>query len=446
MIVLVIAACVAVYVQISAIAVSREKAVLHGIAEVYRGIIAEDPSEPFERPGIDQHVAIIAPDGAVRMNTLPRSLHDRLDEIAAPGPALRELTYGGETYFVYVEPIETSSGDWTVLVTRDSDIATGIVSRVVVLLWILVLGSAVLFAVGAWAIATAALRPVERLRLSAERLAAQPRDVALLPLGRAGDEIDSLARTLNGLIERMRASGAREQQMIADASHELRNPLTVLRAQLELVDGTDPDADRTLLDDARATLNRLIRVAQSMLELSRIEAGGPGEETTLRDLVDELTERIDQVRWRSAEPSSGVRGDVELSIGPFAKDATARLSVADFARVVDNLLDNALHAAHGPARIRVTFRIQDGEAQLLVSDDGPGFDARIAERAFERFVRGDGAAHPGGGLGLAIVARIAERAGGSAAIVPSTASGAEVLVRVPIARAPDPGSANTHQR
>jgi hypothetical protein len=73
-VVVVIAACLAVYTQISAIAVAREKAVLHGIAEVYRGIILEDPSEPFEKPGVDQHVAIIAPDGIAKMNTLPHAL------------------------------------------------------------------------------------------------------------------------------------------------------------------------------------------------------------------------------------------------------------------------------------------------------------------------------------------------------------------------------------
>lgn len=450
---LVLAACIAVYAQISSIAVSREKAVLHNIAEVYRGIIVEDPSEPFEKPGIDQHVAIIAPDGTEKMNTLPKALRTRIDELTVPGPTLREVHHG-ETYYVYVDAVETPQGTWTVLVTRDSDIAAGIVSGVVALLWVLVIGSAVIFAAGAWVIATAALRPVERLRRSAERLALRRSEKELLPVGSAGDEIDSLARTLNQLIEDVRAASAREQQMVADASHELRNPLAVLRAQLELVDGADPDADRTLLAESRATLNRLIRLAQSMLELSRIEAGAASGDSTLRELAEEITERVDDVRWRLAEPASDLRGSVDLDLDLSAPEARARLDRADAARVVDNLIDNALRASKGdPVHVAVTLRQNAADIELIVADDGPGFDPSVADRAFERFTRSDSSAYAGGGLGLAIVARVAELAGGSASISSDRIAGAEVGIRIPlISDSPDGSgdgrrrSPNTHQR
>src|SRR5690606_10699675 len=142
---------------------------------------------------------------------------------------------------------------------------------------------------------------------------------------------DSLARTLNQLIEDVRAAGAREQQMVADASHELRNPLAVLRAQLELVDGTDPEADRILLVEARKTLNRLIRLAQAMLELSRVEAGAANAETLVQVLADEVTERIDHVRWRLADPTSDLRGsvDLEISIDGDGMQSTARIDASD---------------------------------------------------------------------------------------------------------------------
>lgn len=452
-VVLVVAACIAVYAQISAIAVSREKAVLHGIAEVYRGIILQDPAEPFEKPGVDQHVAIIAPDGRERMNTLPEALRSRIDELTVPGPTLREVHYG-ETYFVYVDAVETPQGTWKVLVTRDSDIAAGIVSGVVGLLWILLIGSAVLFAAGAWVISTAALRPVERLRRSAERLALRRDEKGLLPVGSAGDEIDSLARTLNQLIEDVRSASAREQQMVADASHELRNPLAVLRAQLELVDGVDPAADRTLLTESRATLNRLIRLAQSMLELSRIEAGAPAGESTLHALAEELTERVDDVRWRLAEPASDLRGTVDLELDITDPASRARLDRADAARVIDNLIDNALRASSStPAHVIVTLRQTPVDVELVVADDGPGFDPAIRDRAFARFTRSDSSDYAGGGLGLAIVARVAELAGGSATISPDRTTGAEVRVRIPLLgdTADDPPagvrrSPNTHQR
>lgn len=452
-VVLLAAASTAVYTQISSIAVAREKAVLHGITEVYRGIILEDPDEPFEQPGVDQHVAIIAPDGTIKMDTLPKGLRPRIDDLTEPGPRLREIT-DGETYFVYVASIESPDGTWTVIATRDSDIASGIVSRVVLLLWGLLIGSAVLFAAGSWIVATAALRPVERLRRGAERIATQRDSRDLLPVGGTRDEIDSLARTLNALIEGVRSSAAREQQMVANASHELRNPLTVLRAQLELLDGADADADRMLLTEARATLNRLIRLAQTMLELSRIEAGAHGEGTALAVLAEELTERVDHVRWRLADPGSDLRGSVDVTVLLEQPEARVALSSDDFARVVDNLIDNALRASDGaPARVTVALQSGDADLTLTVIDEGPGFDPHVIDRAFERFSRGDSTVYPGGGLSLALVARIAELAGGSAAIDAGRVAGAAVSIRVPIAPADGeasddrpPRSPNTHHR
>lgn len=441
-------ACVAVYAQVSTMIVNREKAVLHGIAEVYRGVIREDPTEPFESPGIDQHVAIIDPRGLLRMNTMPRSLRRHLAELTEPGPALRSVDRG-DGYYVYADVIRTSDGPWTVLVARDRNIATGVISDVAGLLWILLIGSAALFAVGSWAVASTALRPVDRLRRSAEHLALRPRraDVGLLPVSGSRDEIDTLAGTLNRLIEAVHASARREQQMIADASHELRNPLAVLQAQLELVDGSDRDADDALLREARTTLDRLIRLAQSMLELSRIDAESETPDTALHVLGAAVAERVDRVRWRLAEPSSLLRGEIELTVRIEHPQARVAVSAEQLDRVVDNLIDNALHSRlDGPVRVDVRLSDSAQELTLLVSDDGPGFDPTVVDRAFERFSRGEGSHYGGGGLGLAIVARIAERGGGSTSLS-SDSGGASVGVRLPIITADDAArSPNTHQR
>lgn len=445
---LIAVACVAVYAQVSAMVVAREKAVLHGIAEVYRGVIEEDPTEPFERPGVDQHVAIIAPDGALRMNTLPRSLADRTGELTFPGPALREVERG-DGYYVYRDVVSTADGPWTVLVARDRAIAAAVVSEVVGLLWIVLIGSALLFAAGSWTVATVALRPVERLRRSAERLALSPAqaEAERLPVRGSGDEIDTLAGTLNHLIAAVHASARREQQMIADASHELRNPLAVLHAQLELIDGSDADADDALLRAARATLNRLIRLAQSILVLSRIEAEPETASTTLRDLQGAVAERVDHVRWQLADSSSPLRGDVTLAVHIDDPNARAAITAEQFDRVVDNLIDNALHSRPaGRVHVQVLLRSSSHELVVLVADDGPGFDATIIDRAFERFSRGQTSPYAGGGLGLAIVSRIAERGGGSTSLR-SDSEGAEVGIRLPLTPGDDAGrSPNTHQR
>jgi signal transduction histidine kinase len=445
---LIAVACVAVYAQVSAMAVAREKAVLHGIAEVYRGVIEQDPTEPFERPGVDQHVAIIAPAGTLRMNTLPRSLAGRTDELTSPGPALREVGRGGG-YYVYRDVVSTPDGPWTVLVARDRDIAAAVVSEVVGLLWTVLIGNAVLFATGSWIVATIALRPVERLRRSAERLALSPRqaDAERLPVRGSHDEIDTLAGTLNRLIAAVHAAARREQQMIADASHELRNPLTVLRAQLELIDGSDAGADDELLRAARATLNRLILLAQSILELSRIEADPETARTPVHDLRAAVAERVDHVRRQLAEPSTPLRGEVTLAMHIDDPDARAAITAEQLDRVVDNLIDNALHSRPGgPVHVHVLLRASSQELTLLVSDDGPGVDETVIDRAFERVSRGEASRYAGGGLGLAIVSRIAERGGGSTSLR-SDLDGAEVGIRLPLTPGGVAGrSPNTHQR
>lgn len=448
---LIAAASIVVYLQISSIAVAREKAVLHSIAEIYRSSMTSQTTEPeFMQPGAGQHVAIVDPDGNAILNTFPASLRDHVDEIAESGEGMRQANYGGETYYVYAQasPRGPDGSRYMILVTRDSDIAAGIVSRVVSILWALVIGSALLFALGAWGIATAALRPVERLRRSAEHLASDRRVTHLLPVGTSGDEIDALAQTLNRLIADVRSAVAREQQMVADASHELRNPLAVLRAQLELVDGTGTTSDNQLLAESRETLDRVIRLAQSMLELSRLEAGFAHESSTLGALTAEVTERVDGVRWRLAEPDSPLQGSIDLRTRITDDQSTAQLTPADLGRVTENLVDNALHSARGRAvHVRVTLRQEDDALVLRVSDDGPGFDPLIVDRAFERFTRSETSDYAGGGLGLAIVARVAELAGGETMISSSPDGGAEVGIRVPVSPSDaGPRSPKTHQR
>ena len=417
-----------VYAHLTGIVADKERAILHGITEVYRGAIEEDPGERFPPPGVKQHVAIVAPDGAEHMNTFPDDLADRITAIIGEGPRLHHVQAGSRTFFVYVDPVETAEGTWYVLATRDTDIAEDVLSDVVRLMVIVLAAGALVFAAGSWFVAGAALRPVEHMRRSAETLVVS-RHGELLPVGDAHDDLADLARTLNDLLERMRAANDRERQMVSDASHELRNPLAVLHAQFGLIDGTDAVADAAAIDEARATLARLTRIADSLLRLSRIDAVDDVGSATAEELVDALTDRVDRLRLQSSERMPGRVVDLDFVIDVADGRVRLRIPADDFTRIVDNLVGNAIAAAGDQdVRILVSLAVTADGARLAVSDDAGGFDPEIADRAFERFVRGRAPSYSGSGLGLAIVAGLAEQSGGTAVIDNRQGVGATVVV------------------
>lgn len=415
---------VIVFAQMTGIVSDKERAILHGITEVYRGAIEEDPGERFPEPGVKQHVAIIAPDGAERMNTFPAGLGERTAAIIAEGPRLHHIRAGSETFYVYVDPVKTADGTWYVLATRDTDIAEGVLADVMRVLLIVLGAGAVVFAVGAWFVTGAALRPVEHMRRSAETLAVSRRG-ELLPVGDTHDELSDLARTLNDLLDRMRSANERERQMISDASHELRNPLAVLQAQFGLLDAPGSPA----LHDARATLARLNRIADSLLQLSRIDASDDSGTSTVVQLVAALTDGIDRIRLQSSEQSPERLVDLDFRLDVEDDAAEVRIRPDDFARIVENLVDNALSAAGSrDVHVLVSLTATTETVRLDVTDDAGGFDAEVVDHAFERFVRGRAPSYSGSGLGLAIVSGLAEKAGGAATLESRQGEGATVAV------------------
>lgn len=443
------AASAIVYVQLTVIITEKERAVLHGITEVYRGVIEEDPNENFEQPGVKQHVAIVAPDGTTRMNTLPNGLAARVDEIILQGPRLHSIRSEDASYYVYVDPVETAEGTWYVVATRDTDIADDVLTDVVRLMLLVLGAGAVVFAVGSWFVTGAALRPVERMRRSAESLAVA-RHGELLPVGTERDELSDLAATLNGLLERTRAANDRERRMVSDASHELRTPLAVLTAQLGLIDGADAAADAITVREARETLRRLTRIAESLLQLSRIAAVEGTGEATVADLATAVTDAVDRLRLGTGGEGPQTQADIDFQLHIADDTAVADITGDDFSRIVDNLVGNAIGAAGGSTvRVLVVLTTTATAARLDVRDDAGGFDPAIADHAFERFVRGPSATYAGSGLGLAIVAALAERSGGAATIETRHGLGATVTVTLPLSpgcAVPSERSENTHQR
>ena len=271
---------------------------------------------------------------------------------------------------------------------------------------------------------TAALRPVESMR----RRAAAIHDAApgqRLPVPPADDEIGRLGDTLNAMLGRLEAAFARERTFVSDASHELRTPLAILKTELELAlrGGRSVMELEDALRSAAEETDRLVQLAEDLLVIARFDQG----RLPIRPSKVEADHILGVVHERFARRAR----DQQCSLTVGASDGIGL--VADPLRLeqaVGNLVDNALR--HGGHRIELGAAAAGDIVELYVRDDGPGFPEDFIETAFERFTRADSArARGGAGLGLAIVAAIANAHGGLVAARNRPEGGAEVSLSLP---------------
>lgn len=258
---------------------------------------------------------------------------------------------------------------------------------------------------GAYAVAGAALRPVEVMRRRAAELTAQ--DPALrLPVPHGDDEISRLGRTLNKLLARVEDTLERERSFVAHASHELRTPLALLRTELELALRRPRGAAelRAAIGSAATEVDRLERLAEDLLLLAQSGEGGLQvhlEALAVADLLGPVGSR-----FASAFEAAGRRLQVEPSELVVLGDR--RL----LQQALTNLVANALE--HGDGPVCLTAHERGATVELVVSDRGAGIEADLLERAKDRFVRSP--ASSGAGLGLSIVQAIADAHGGACGV------------------------------
>ncbi len=260
-----------------------------------------------------------------------------------------------------------------------------------------------------WALAGAALRPVERMRREAAAISVS--DQRRLPVPETGDEIERLGATLNSMLDRLQQAFNRERRFVDDASHELRSPLTILKAELDLAlarPRTPPELEDALRS-ASVEADRLAALAEDLLLYSRSDGG--------RVPVHRAEVRLDEV-LREAVSAHAIRAEeAGVCLEVDAPEETIWVDAARVRQAVDNLLGNAI--SHTPRGGRVSVRaVREGSNVRLVFDDtGGGFPPEFIDRAFEPFARADAeraGAPVGAGLGLAIVRVVAEAHGGSA--------------------------------
>ncbi|WP_203998676.1 sensor histidine kinase [Virgisporangium aurantiacum] len=274
-----------------------------------------------------------------------------------------------------------------------------------------------------WRVLGAALRPVEQLRVGAESITGSRRDDRL-PVPCSEDEIQRLAITLNGMLDRLSTARARQRAFVADAAHELRSPLTAMRTELEVAGrhGVPPD----LVPDLLADVVRLSRLVDDLLLLARADDAAPSKDRFAPvDVADVLREAHDRCR--------GARVPVDLLVA----DGLELIALGEhdaLLRAVANLLDNAVR--HAAGRVTLTGYAEAGSAVVEVTDDGPGIPAPDLERVFDRFTRlDDGRARDegGSGLGLAIVRELIRRHDGSVTLT-DAAPGLRATIRLPLTR------------
>ncbi|ADD41799.1 sensor histidine kinase [Stackebrandtia nassauensis] len=271
-----------------------------------------------------------------------------------------------------------------------------------------------------WLVTGRALRPVSAIRAEmAEITAGDLSRRVPEPAGR--DEIFALARTTNQTLEALETAVAQQRRFIADASHELRSPLAILRAQLEVA-GSHPE-----LLDIDATLNDVVRLqslATDLLLLARLDAGERPSHARLN-----LTELV---REEVARRAATDRVPVHLSL---AEGVEVLGVTGHLVRVLTNLLDNAQR--HTDDAVAVSVRSEAGQAILSVEDDGDGIPEDKRESVFGRFTRLDDARSRdagGAGLGLAIVRDVVTAHGGTIAVARAESGGARFVVRLPLAK------------
>jgi two-component system, OmpR family, sensor kinase len=268
------------------------------------------------------------------------------------------------------------------------------------------------------------LRPVESMRRRAAAISAETPGQRL-PVPRTGDEVERLGETLNAMLARLEAAMERERDFVADAGHELRTPLALLRTELELaLRHAESDAElREAVRRSAEEVDRLTQLADDLLLIAGSERGKLPlrlEPVPTSELLASVARRFE---WRAEEAGRSVQ--TVPSDGVRVRGDRIRLEQA-----LGNLVDNSLR--HGGGRVRLEAMQVDGVVELHVADEGAGFPPEFLEAAFERFSRPDAARAGGGaGLGLAIVRTIADAHDGETHAANREHGGADVWLVLP---------------
>lgn len=331
-----------------------------------------------------------------------------------------------DTDLLYVAlPVASNGAVYgAVRITADYQVVTDRIHR----FWIGLAGIAAiviaLVAAVGWALARSVTRPVRELRAAANRFAhghLEPETGA----HRGPHELRELGETMNTMASRLDELLRAQRSFVADASHQLRTPLTSMRLRLENLESTSDPAHATEVSSIILETDRLTALVNDLLQLARAEA-----------LPAATHVRIDLLIRERAETWSAVAEErnVLLAVDAPPREVWVTAVPGAIEQVLDNLLDNAISASPHGSVIDLILAVEKSNTTLAIRDHGPGMTAEQQARAMERFWRGSTTGQ-GSGLGLAIVAALAEASGGTAWLSDSPGGGLTVTVSLPTANA-----------
>lgn len=399
------------------------------------------PEGPSPRPRLsDLYVGRIGARGELTTVFAPDLRGDRAATPQVSEPDLAALRAGdtitvgsdGDTRYRMIARQEAEPGGVTVLALSLDDVDDA-VRRLVTVEVIAVTSILAVLALVTWWVIRLGVRPVQRMTQTASAIAAG--DLSLrVDEADPGTEAGALGAALNGMLGRIEEafdqrteSEGRLRQFVADASHELRTPVTTIRGYAELFRTgalEDPDELEEAMRRTEQEAVRMGSLVDDLLQLARLDQGRIPERAPV-DLVALASDAVRDALAVAPDRSITLAADGELVI--LGDEGRLR-------QVVANLIGNALvHAPGAPIEVRV--RASDGVATLAVADEGRGMAAADAARAFERFYRADASRsrhHGGSGLGLAIVEASVRGHNGTVDLTSTPGNGTTVTVTLPM--------------
>ncbi len=310
----------------------------------------------------------------------------------------------GVTYRLYAQPLESGGA---VAVIASTDATDDALARARRMTAISAVAAALLAVVACILLTDRALRPLRRLNseVGGIRRTADPSQRVTAP--RSGDEIEQLAGALNAMLEALQRAREVERSFLADASHEMRTPLTALRGNAAYLARHGGDAEA--FHDLESDMERLARLLDQLLAVAREDsAPAPSQPVPVAELLDRV----------STDPQVRITADPDL---------TVQADPDSLARALLNLIDNAKRYGPPGAPIEVRADRDGAEAVLSVTDAGRGLDDTTVDQAATRFWRGaNSTGIEGSGLGLGLVRATAQRHGGTLEV-----EGARFAIRLP---------------
>ncbi len=407
------------------------------------GVLPPDASAPGPGAGRDEFLQYVDPTGAI-IRSAPLVESGLTLPVPSYHPARRSyetVNLAGEDLRVLLDPVPPARGGGIIEVAQRMTEVEQTQSHLRVVIGLGILGALALAGAIGWALATVALRPIDRMTQVAHEIGAAQDFSRRVPYQGPTDEVGRLAGTFNEMLGRLQASYARlqraldaQRRFVADASHELRTPLTTIRGNVELLEleagGESPDRHEALHDIA-SEAERMSRLVTDLLVLARADAGLHIQRTPIR-----LQPILEAVCRQVARTS----GDVHVVLDP-PPDATVLGSEDHLKQLLLILLDNARRYSPPGGTVRVWGAAGNGWLSLSVSDQGPGIPPQDQERIFDRFYRLDASRHgEGAGLGLAIARWIATEHDGRLTVASRPGEGSTFTLTLPLLDAAHTGA------